>query len=134
MNIDNLQKIVEILKGAEPEKFDMETIFNTSTKKSCIIGIVYKYFHPEYIATDLDAEIEAVTFFNKFTGLYAVSYKRSYIVNADWAEYPRTNTIEHAVYRIEKLIAGYNPENIHLEIVKELNREQRESSKTDKNT
>lgn len=121
MNTDNLKKIVEILKSADPGKFDMQRIFDMPTEKSCVIGYVFKHFHPDYKARDLNAEMEAVIFFDKFSRLPSfISNARSYIVMGEWAEYPQTNTIEHAIYRIEKVINGYKPEYFEYEIEKEL--------------
>lgn len=104
MNIENLKKVIEVLNNTDPQKFDMRTTHDVDTDKRCVVGIIQK-----------EIGVNANIFLS--TG---ISSKWLYIVHAGWADDPMTNTIENAVYRIEKIILGYEPGNIHIEIQKEL--------------
>lgn len=115
MNTDKLQEVIDILEKTNSEKFDMQYIINDG--KMCIIGTVYNHFNPN-VKIEFD---DAVIFFDKYISREFGDFnKRSYIVSGAWAANEETNTIQNAIHRIQKVIAGYEPEDVYTEIEKEL--------------
>lgn len=115
MNIEFLNKLMEMLENTDPSEFDMTEMSNVEKNTYCIMGLAFKN------------SLSAPGSFNQSIGLCESSLsadnelnKLQYIIFYKWGLHPVTNTIENAIHRIQKLIAGYEPTDIDTEIEKEL--------------
>lgn len=127
MKKDKLNELIEILKGTNPEDFDMgntESIKN-DRKVYCIIGLLYRKYHPEHYNFRYN---DCVPFLHEFleTGhenyRYAWNDESYYIFGGQWAFKSELNTLSHAIYRIQKVIDGYKPRDIQSEVISECNK------------
>lgn len=116
MNTKNLQKLIDMLDKVPTEEFNMASVRNST--KRCIIGhlIIMKY--PDSNLDSLTIE-ETFKVAEDFTGLALGSNSYAYLFSGMW-RHPRTNTIDHAIFRINGLLEGYEPEHITEEVQKEL--------------
>ena len=111
MNTENMQRVIDILNNTDPKTFDMKDIFDSENGTKCVIGII-----DEHIKDVLPHE---------FMGIDPYDYggdmdKWFYIVHANWAEHASTNTIEHACFRINRIMEGYEPRSIEIEVPKHI--------------
>lgn len=133
MNVKNLERTIEMLKGIPQEKFDMRSFRKHTNDEGhicgsvgCIVGHATMLDTEENIKDYMDFpdEIEFYEWSLYFYDLYKTRnvydlYKTrnvwDYMFSEQWADYERTNTPEHAIYRIQKIIDGYEPNNIIIE-------------------
>lgn len=119
MNTENLNKIIEMLEQTDPSEFDMKETVNPERKTYCIMGLAYKKLNlVDFIGFKQFVGISNCT--GLFPSTDSELNKLQYIIFYKWGSHPVTNTIENAIHRIQKLIAGYEPTDIDTEIEKEL--------------
>lgn len=125
MNTDNLKTLIDLLNNTDPKEFDMHKTYDSSRQTWCVIGIAYKEVAPNDNLIYLKGLIRSTEYFKNFTGINLVDvqdkkslvYRQwAYITHQGWAKSIRTNTIEHACYRINRLIQGYEPREIQHEL------------------
>lgn len=119
MNTKNLEKLIAVLEMVNPDEFNMGAVINSSSKMD-IIGHLWNVMNPNSIMTNVSIE----TMFKnaeEFTGLTMKSNAFSYLFSGYW-RHELTNTIDHAIYRINSLLEEYEPEHITDEISSEIAR------------
>lgn len=135
MNLINLQKAQDLIKKIPAGQFDMSR-YRSSSKDSqfhqcesvgCIIGWctildtpanVEEFRTMQYIDENGDV-IKYINFTGwseKFFGLSAFSFVNAdesniydWLFSSVWSRFPETNTVDHAVYRIQRILDGYRP-------------------------
>lgn len=134
MNIENLKRAQEFISGIHPEKFCMYEFRDDFKRKTpecdsvgCIIGhctaldidnVMKNHRFPTTLNIDFDGW--GREFFDLDLDSVEGRQKAQYLFASSWADDERTNTPEHAVYRIQKIIDGYQPGSISCEIKNEL--------------
>lgn len=125
MNKENLQKAAKLISTIPQEKFNMRDYRSSNNDRltpecnsvGCVIGHctvldknidIFRYVRNGTIKFELWSEV--------FFGFPAYSYKWDYLFSSDWSKYKETNTPEHAVYRINKILNDYQPRDIEFEV------------------
>lgn len=137
MNIENLKRTVELLKTIPQSSFGMATYRDWENDKGftpecksvgCIIGhatvLDRENVLKNYVSGDKDnPTILFSSWSHDFFGIPAAYLSLwAYLFSCTWADDERTNTPEHAVYRIQKVIDGYKPILNHIEYANEIDR------------
>lgn len=126
LNTDNLKALIDLLNNTDPKEFDMHRTYDSSRQTWCVIGLAYREVAPDDNLIYLQALVRSSDYFKAFTGInlsryhhdeHSLEYKQwAYIVHQGWAKSTITNTIEHACFRINRLIEGYEPKHIRHEL------------------
>ncbi|WNN12312.1 hypothetical protein MA9V2_063 [Chryseobacterium phage MA9V-2] len=136
MNIKNLKAAQELVSKLIPEQFDMidfrERTMESFTKNfdtaecktvGCIVGhctILDKQNVMHNFITSTGV-INFIEWSKDFFGIGFNSKTWHYLFSAVWAENVNTNTPEHAVKRMQKVIDGYVPGDINIEFANAIN-------------
>lgn len=139
MNIENLKKAQEYIKTIPEEYFNMEVYRHDISDDrdgnvnklsditgcgtvGCVIGWCTALDTPEGIEPFRYGMFGKIHFSDWGETFFGIEYDTDlwyYLFGANWAQHDITNTTAHAVYRIQKILDGYEPENICKEFVKE---------------
>lgn len=123
MNIENLKRAAELVAKIPQKNFDMETYrkgfdgdddYSKFTAVCGTVGCIIGH------CTALDTTESLDNFFNKYDKNYCMwsehffnievfSDAWLYLFGPNWANDKETNTPEHAVYRINRVIDGFIP-------------------------
>lgn len=96
MNKENLQRLIKILEWTKPSEFSMADVCHPITGQKCLIGLIQ------------EKEKDVVSF-SRFSGICPSDYRFEYLISSKWSEKEQTNTIGHAINRIQRLLDGYEP-------------------------
>lgn len=138
MNIENLKRTAELVAKIPPENFDME-YYRLSDYSShecgsvgCIVGhatvldtpenlkrFTQGVMYPEFKGRQFENDIRFDEWSADFFDIDDASNEWYYMFGHRWSHFKATNTPEHAVYRINRIIDGYKPDDISEEIKKE---------------
>lgn len=123
MDKDKLQLLIELLKRTEPKEFSMNHVCGYTEDEMygyrmtfCVMGLLYRAQH------DVEACSfgEALRYAENFLNIKFNSNIGYYLFGGQWTFKDELNTIEHAIYRIQKVIDGYKPDYIYNELHKEM--------------
>lgn len=116
MNTKNLEKLIDILDKVPTANFNMGSVRNSERK--CIIGHLITMKYPDTNLNSITIE-ETYKIAEDFTDITMGSNAYAYLFSGMW-RHQNTNTIDHAIFRINSLLEGYEPEHITAEVQKEL--------------
>lgn len=119
MNIENLKLVRQIVEKTPQSEFDMKVAHSDpKTNRHCVGGLIAREFMKPRVSG------HESQFILDFVGLdrYNDMDKMFYLFNVGWGRNPESNTIEHALYRIDRLLEGYEPQDIYVEIANEKKR------------
>ncbi|WNN12462.1 hypothetical protein MA9V2_213 [Chryseobacterium phage MA9V-2] len=123
MNKQNIQRAINHIRTLRPENFDMQDYRAAQfTDKApecktigCIVGhctiLDAKNINEKFI----DMRNDSIMFNEwsvEFFGIGILQRSWDYMFSCNWAKSQKTNTIEHAIYRMERIIDDYKPGNI----------------------
>jgi hypothetical protein len=111
MNITNLQKVIDILNNTDPKQFDMKNIIDVEKGTKCVIGIATN--HPDlkiFCPHEFYGFIDVNPYDAQQTNVW------TYMFHSTWGNHSSTNTIEHACFRIDRVMKGYKPKHIEIEV------------------
>ncbi|WIC41419.1 hypothetical protein MA9V1_155 [Chryseobacterium phage MA9V-1] len=140
MNIANIQRAIDHLKTIQPEHFDMTAYRDVRDQYEpqcnsvgCIVGHCTILDNDNIYANFIERN-DTIMFTEwscNFFGIGLLSKTWDYMFSCTWADAPKTNTIEHAIYRMERIIAGYKPGQIDEEFAYETGYTELEPGYTD---
>ncbi|WIC41275.1 hypothetical protein MA9V1_011 [Chryseobacterium phage MA9V-1] len=137
MNIKNLKRAQELLKTLKPEQFDMEDFRYTKPEEAfdkykktaecnsvgCIIGHC-TILDTENVMSNYITCKGVINFIEWSKYFFEIGFDDKtwhYLFDAIWAENVNTNTPEHAILRIQRVIDGYVPGHINIEFANAIN-------------
>lgn len=148
MNIENLKKAAELIKGIDKRFFDMcmyrgdmESYKAECNTVGCVIGhctVLDAENFDKNFATEIDDD-KIMSFMNWSMEFFDLKHDIGktweptpdsenarlwdYMFSDEWSYIAICNTPEHAVYRIQRVIDGYKPDIIENEIENEYENE-----------
>ncbi|WIC41277.1 hypothetical protein MA9V1_013 [Chryseobacterium phage MA9V-1] len=132
INKENLKRAAEYIATIDPKKFGM-AVYRSDGKATaecksvgCVIGhctiLDAENVRDNHIVDSLfvSKSINWATWTLEFFGVKEYTAMWRYLFGSMWADCKWTNTPEHAVYRINKVLDGFIPKDasVELEIVK----------------
>lgn len=127
-----LRKAKEFMSSVPPHMFNMAMIRSRFTDRSsaecgsigCIIGWCTALDKENVEKNYRRGYFDIIDFTRWSKDYFSIEDQNEwdYLFSGLWAEWKEFNTIEHAQYRIQKIIDGYKPENMDIEIMLELNK------------